>query len=107
MSLPRTTGRIRTRLASAYGLESLKMPTLWMTVVGEVADAKLGPPDQDARAQFYQPVAQEEKEFGGLGRADRPVWQQRLHRGAVGAAAGPDGEHDARGWCGNSIHNCR
>jgi putative ABC transport system permease protein len=45
---------------------SLKMPTLWMTVVGEVADAKLGPPDQDARVQFYQPVAQEVKEFGGL-----------------------------------------
>jgi putative ABC transport system permease protein len=45
---------------------SLKMPTLWMTVVGEVADAKLGPPDQDARGQFYQPVAQEVKEFGGL-----------------------------------------
>jgi putative ABC transport system permease protein len=45
---------------------TLKMPTLWMTVVGEVADAKLGTPDQDARVQFYQPVAQEEKEFGGL-----------------------------------------
>jgi predicted permease len=45
---------------------TLKMPTLWMTVVGEVADAKLGPPDQDARVQLYQPVAQEEKEFGGM-----------------------------------------
>jgi putative ABC transport system permease protein len=45
---------------------TLKMPTLWMTVVGAVADAKLGPPDQDARVQFYQPVAQEEKEAGGL-----------------------------------------
>jgi putative ABC transport system permease protein len=45
---------------------SLKMPTLWMTVVGEVADAKLGPADQDARVQFYQPVAQEVKEFGLL-----------------------------------------
>jgi predicted permease len=45
---------------------SLKMPTPWITVVGEVADAKLGPPDQDARVQFYQPAAQEVKEFGGL-----------------------------------------
>lgn len=45
---------------------TLKMPTLWMTVVGEVTDAKLGPPDQDARVQFYQPVAQEEKEVGGM-----------------------------------------
>jgi predicted permease len=43
---------------------SPKTPTLWMTVVGEVADARLGPPDQDARVQFYQPVTQEEKEFG-------------------------------------------
>ena len=45
---------------------TLKMPTLWMTVVGEVADAKLGTPDQDARVQFYQPVAQEVKGFGEL-----------------------------------------
>jgi predicted permease len=45
---------------------TLKQPTLWMTVVGEVADAKLGAPDEDARVQFYQPVAQEVKEFGGL-----------------------------------------
>jgi predicted permease len=45
---------------------SLKMPTLWMTVVGEVADAKLGTPDQDARVQFYQPVAQVVKGFGEL-----------------------------------------
>jgi predicted permease len=45
---------------------TLKTPTLWMTVVGEVADARLGAPDEDARVQFYQPVAQEVKEFGGL-----------------------------------------
>jgi predicted permease len=45
---------------------TLKQPTLWMTVVGEVADAKLEAPDEDARVQFYQPVAQEVKEFGGL-----------------------------------------
>ena len=31
-----------------------------------MADVKLGPPDQDAGVQFYQPVVQEEKEFGGL-----------------------------------------
>lgn len=31
---------------------ALKTPTLWMTVVGEVADARLGPPDRDARVQF-------------------------------------------------------
>ena len=44
----------------------LKSGTPWMTVVGEVADAKLGSPDQDAREQFYQPVAQLEKDAGSL-----------------------------------------
>jgi putative ABC transport system permease protein len=43
---------------------TLKSPTPWMTVVGEVADAKLSSPDEDAREQFYQPVAQLEKDFG-------------------------------------------
>jgi putative ABC transport system permease protein len=45
-------------------LGTLKANTPWMTVVGEVADAKLGSPDQDAREQFYQPVAQLEKDIG-------------------------------------------
>jgi hypothetical protein len=78
---------------------SLKMPTLWMTVVGEVADAKLGPPDQGAGAVLPAGGSRGE----GIWRAvpaDRPGWQQRLHRGAVGAAAGPDGEHNARGGPG-------
>jgi hypothetical protein len=35
-----------------------------MTVVGEVADAKLTSPDADASEQFYQPVAQLEKDAG-------------------------------------------
>jgi predicted permease len=42
----------------------LKSSTPWMTVVGEIADAKLGRPDADAREQFYQPVAQLEKDAG-------------------------------------------
>lgn len=41
-----------------------KMATPWMTVVGEVADAKLNSPDADAAEQFYQPVAQLEKDAG-------------------------------------------
>jgi predicted permease len=40
--------------------------TAWMTVVGEVADAKLTSPDADASEQFYQPVAQLEKDIGPL-----------------------------------------
>jgi predicted permease len=43
-----------------------KMPTPWMTVVGEVADAKLNAPDADAAEQYYQPVAQLEKAAGPL-----------------------------------------
>lgn len=45
---------------------TLKAPTPWMTVVGEVADAKLTSPDADASEQFYQPVAQLEKDAGPL-----------------------------------------
>ncbi|HEX4808099.1 MAG TPA: ABC transporter permease, partial [Bryobacteraceae bacterium] len=41
-----------------------KSGTPWMTVVGEVVDAKLNSPDADAREQFYQPVAQLEKDVG-------------------------------------------
>jgi ABC-type antimicrobial peptide transport system permease subunit len=45
---------------------TVKAPTTWMTVVGEVADAKLTSPDADASEQFYQPVAQLEKDAGPL-----------------------------------------
>jgi len=46
------------------GTQQAKTP--WMTVVGEVADAKLTSPDADASEQFYQPVAQLEKDAGPL-----------------------------------------
>jgi predicted permease len=36
----------------------------WMTVVGEVANVKLTSPDTDAGEQFYQPVAQLQKDDG-------------------------------------------
>ena len=41
-----------------------KSTTPQMTVVGEVADAKLGRIDSDAKEQFYTPVAQNEKDIG-------------------------------------------
>jgi predicted permease len=47
-------------------LGTQKMATPWMTVVGEVADAKLYSPDTDAVEQFYQPVAQLEKDRGPM-----------------------------------------
>ena len=45
---------------------TVKARTPWMTVVGEVADAKLNSPDADASEQFYQPVAQLEKDAGPM-----------------------------------------
>jgi predicted permease len=45
---------------------TVKSATPWMTVVGEVADAKLTSPDTDASEQFYQPLAQLEKDAGAL-----------------------------------------
>lgn len=47
-------------------LGTQKMNTPWMSVVGEVADAKLNSPDADAAEQFYQPVAQLEKDAGSF-----------------------------------------
>jgi putative ABC transport system permease protein len=38
------------------GLPEMKTP--WLTVVGEVADVKLGSPDSEAGEQFYQPLDQ-------------------------------------------------
>ncbi|MGA7522744.1 MAG: ABC transporter permease [Acidobacteriaceae bacterium] len=40
------------------------MNTPWMTVVGEIADAKKASPDRNAGAQFYFPVLQEENASG-------------------------------------------
>lgn len=45
---------------------TLKSKTPWISVVGEVADAKLGSPDSEAREQFYMPVAQIERDAGTL-----------------------------------------
>jgi putative ABC transport system permease protein len=47
-------------------LGPLEKPTLWMTIVGEVADAKQESPDAPTRAQCYQPVEQFEKSIGPL-----------------------------------------
>jgi putative ABC transport system permease protein len=41
-------------------------PTLWMTIVGEVADVKQESPDAPLREQCYQPIEQFEKSIGPL-----------------------------------------
>jgi predicted permease len=43
-----------------------EMQTPWMTVVGEVADVKLGAPDEPAVMQYYEPEDQAEDDFGSL-----------------------------------------
>lgn len=43
-------------------------PTLWLTVVGEVADVKESSPDVPTKEQYYQPIKQLEKSAGPLGQ---------------------------------------
>jgi predicted permease len=43
-----------------------EMQTPWLTVVGEVADVKLGAPDDPTKEQYFSPVAQAEEEVGSL-----------------------------------------
>jgi predicted permease len=45
-----------------------ELATPWMTVVGEIADVKLGAPDADAGEQFYQPLDQAEPALGSYGQ---------------------------------------
>ena len=41
--------------------------TLWLTIVGEVADVKQASPDVDTQEQYYQPVGQFEASIGPFG----------------------------------------
>jgi predicted permease len=43
-----------------------QMKTPWLTVVGEIADVKLGAPDEETKDQYYAPVAQIEEAIGTL-----------------------------------------
>ena len=43
-----------------------EMQTPWLTVVGEVADVKLGSPDEPSKEQYYTPSDQSEDEVGSL-----------------------------------------
>jgi predicted permease len=53
-------------LGKRLRLGALGMTTPWMTVVGEIADAKKSSPDRSAGAQFYFPVLQEESASGAF-----------------------------------------
>ena len=60
-----------------------------------MADAKLFAPDADAWEQVYVPVAQLKK-ISGPTLSRLCAWQRRVHRAALGAAAGADGKLLAR-----------
>ncbi len=43
-----------------------EMQTPWLTIVGEIADVKLGSPDAETKEQYYMTVGQTEKAIGSL-----------------------------------------
>ncbi len=45
-----------------------EMQTPWLTIVGEIADVKLGSPDAETKEQYYITVDQTEKAIGALGQ---------------------------------------
>jgi putative ABC transport system permease protein len=47
-----------------------QMQTPWLTVVGEVADVKLGSPDEPSKEQYYMPQDQDEDAAGALASPD-------------------------------------
>jgi predicted permease len=49
-----------------FRLGPQEKPSLWMTIVGEVADVKQGSPDEPTPEQYYQPVKQFEPSIGSL-----------------------------------------
>jgi predicted permease len=53
-------------LGKRLRIGTAEMQTPWLTVVGEVADTKLGSPDQPSKQQYYIPVDQAEDAIGAL-----------------------------------------
>jgi putative ABC transport system permease protein len=53
-------------LGKRFRIGTPEMQTPWLTVVGEIADVKLGSPDGEAKEQFYQPEEQAEASIGTL-----------------------------------------
>ncbi len=53
-------------LGKRFRIGTPESPTLWLTVVGEIADMKENSPDEATREEWYQPVAQARKSMGSL-----------------------------------------
>jgi putative ABC transport system permease protein len=56
-------------IGKRFRIGTPESPTLWLTVVGEVADVKQASPDDSAKEQWYQPNEQFEKALGPLASA--------------------------------------
>jgi putative ABC transport system permease protein len=52
-----------------FRIGTQQMQTPWLTIVGEVADVKLGSPDRPTNEQFFLPLDQEEDDVGSLASA--------------------------------------
>ena len=48
----------------------VETPTPWLVVVGEVADVKIGAPDEETTEQIYEPATQGVDAYGSLAPAD-------------------------------------
>ena len=83
-------------IGKRFRIGTPEMKTPWLTIVGEVADIKLGSPDEPTKEEYYIPVDQAEETVGRAGFPRRSEWQRRLYRIALVVAAGTDGKCDAR-----------
>jgi putative ABC transport system permease protein len=48
---------------------TINMQTPWLTVVGEIGNARQGAPDSHVESQFYEPVVQYERDIGSFASA--------------------------------------
>jgi putative ABC transport system permease protein len=56
----------QTPIGKRLRIGTQETPTLWVTIVGEIADVKQGSPDAPSKEEWYQPVSQNEKSLGPL-----------------------------------------
>jgi putative ABC transport system permease protein len=57
-------------IGGRFRIGTQQMQTPWLTIVGEVADVKLGSPDRPTNEQFFLPLDQEEDDVGSLASPD-------------------------------------
>jgi putative ABC transport system permease protein len=53
-------------LGKRFRIGTPESPTVWLTVIGEIADMKVNSPDEPDREQWYEPISQAKKSIGSL-----------------------------------------